>query len=62
MKTLTGGEGGALITDNDELANNIYSLLDNGRRLDDPTDGQTYGSDFRLPVFTASLLLSQIKK
>jgi len=62
MKTLTGGEGGALITNNDELANNIYSLLDNGRRLNDPTDGQTYGSDNRLPQFTASLLLSQLKK
>jgi len=61
-KTLTGGEGGALITNNDELAGKIYSLLDNGRRLEDPTDGQTFGSDLRLSQFTASLLLSQMKK
>ncbi|MBD3254200.1 MAG: DegT/DnrJ/EryC1/StrS family aminotransferase [Candidatus Lokiarchaeota archaeon] len=62
-KVLTSGEGGAIITNNDELVDSIYSISDCGRRK-----GQIsyqhfiYGSNFRMSEFQVALLLEQMKK
>jgi dTDP-4-amino-4,6-dideoxygalactose transaminase len=61
-KTLTAGEGGAIVCNDDELADAIYSVNDCGR-----TKGKyfyhhaRYGSNYRLSEFNAAVLNVQLK-
>lgn len=62
-KVLTSGEGGAIICNDDKLAEAIYSYLDAGRIVGKYFyDHYSYGSNFRIPELCGALLLSQLKK
>ncbi|TFG19826.1 MAG: DegT/DnrJ/EryC1/StrS family aminotransferase [Promethearchaeota archaeon] len=62
-KVLTSGEGGAVITNDDELAEKIYSIIDCGRKEGKHSyDHYNYGSNYRLSELNAALLRSQLKK
>ena len=62
-KVLTSGEGGAIITNNDVLAEKIYSIIDCGRKEGEHSyDHFNYGSNYRLSELNAALLRSQLKK
>ncbi|MHA1340414.1 MAG: DegT/DnrJ/EryC1/StrS family aminotransferase [Promethearchaeota archaeon] len=62
-KVLTSGEGGAVICNDDELADNIYSYLDAGRKVGEYFyNHYVYGSNFRIPELCAALLRTQLKK
>jgi 3-amino-5-hydroxybenzoate synthase len=62
-KVLTSGEGGAIITKNDDLADKIYSIIDCGRKEGKHSyDHFNYGSNYRLSEMNAALLRSQLKK
>ncbi|MBN2155069.1 MAG: DegT/DnrJ/EryC1/StrS family aminotransferase [Candidatus Lokiarchaeota archaeon] len=62
-KVLTSGEGGAVITNNDDLAHKIYSIIDCGRKEGKRSyDHFTYGSNYRLSELCCALLRSQLKK
>ena len=62
-KNLTAGEGGALSTNNEEMGEDAWSIMNCGRRK----DRQWYehfilGSNFRLTEFQAAILLKQLAK
>lgn len=62
-KNLTAGEGGAISTDNEELGEDAWSIMNCGRRK----DRQWYehfilGSNFRMTEFQAALLLKQLPR
>ena len=62
-KNLTSGEGGALSTNNEELGEDAWSIMNCGRRK----DRQWYehfilGSNFRMTEFQAAILLKQLPK
>ncbi len=62
-KVLTSGEGGAVITNHDYLAEKIYSIIDCGRKEGRHSyDHYNYGSNYRLSEFNAALLRSQLRK
>ena len=62
-KVLTSGEGGAVITNDDDLAHKIYSIIDCGRKEGKHSyDHYNYGSNYRLSELNAALLRSQLKK
>ena len=62
-KVLTSGEGGAVITNDDALAEKIYSIIDCGRKEGKHSyDHFNYGSNYRLSELSAALLRSQLKK
>ncbi|MHA1819249.1 MAG: DegT/DnrJ/EryC1/StrS family aminotransferase [Promethearchaeota archaeon] len=62
-KVLTAGEGGAIICNDDKIAEKIYSYLDAGRRVGEYFyDHYTYGSNYRMPELCAALLRTQLKK
>jgi dTDP-4-amino-4,6-dideoxygalactose transaminase len=62
-KILAAGEGGAIVCNDDALAERIYSIVDCGRR-----PGQyfyshfQFGSNYRLGEFQAAVLRSQLRK
>lgn len=73
VKTVTGGEGGAVLTNNRELYNKLVLAHSHGITRDKelmahPTDDPWYneqvglGYNYRLTEFQAALLLSQLKK
>lgn len=73
VKTVTGGEGGAVTTDDEQLYHRLMRLRTHGitRRREEmvhPTDAGWYneqvelGYNYRLTDFQAALLLSQLKK
>ena len=60
-KNMTAGEGGAIISDDDEFINKCFSYQNAGR----VRDGEWYehdhlGGNFRLSAFPAALLTAQI--
>lgn len=62
-KNLNAGEGGAVVTDNEELAEHVWSLHNVGRAR----EGAWYhheilGSNERLTAFQAALLLAQMER
>lgn len=62
-KNLTAGEGGILITDNGELANELRSFVNQGRAL----DGEWYehanlGSNLRITAWQAAILMAQLSR
>ncbi len=62
-KVLTSGEGGAIITNNEKLADLMYSISDCGRRKDDYFYNHfIYGTNYRMSEYQAAVLRSQIKK
>jgi dTDP-4-amino-4,6-dideoxygalactose transaminase len=62
-KVLTAGEGGAIITNDDDLANLIYSISDCGRKKNEYFyDHYIYGTNYRMTEYQAAVLLAQMKK
>lgn len=73
VKTVTGGEGGAITTNDEQLYHKLMRLRTHGitRNQDEmvhPTDARWYneqvelGYNYRMTDFQAALLLSQLKK
>ena len=74
VKTITGGEGGAITTNNDELYNNLILAHTHGITHNDefmegvPHEGPWYyeqislGYNYRITDFQAALIVSQMKK
>jgi dTDP-4-amino-4,6-dideoxygalactose transaminase len=56
-KLLTAGEGGSLLTGNEELARRAHSLIDCGRPKDAGEKEYTFGANYRLGELQAALLL-----
>jgi dTDP-4-amino-4,6-dideoxygalactose transaminase len=61
-KILTAGEGGTLLTDDDDLAERVSSIIDCGRPKDREGRNYTFGGNYRLSELHAALLLSQLAK
>jgi dTDP-4-amino-4,6-dideoxygalactose transaminase len=61
-KILTAGEGGTLLTDDDDLAERVRSIIDCGRPKDPEGRNYTFGGNYRLSELHAALLLSQLAK
>ncbi|MHA1803469.1 MAG: DegT/DnrJ/EryC1/StrS family aminotransferase [Promethearchaeota archaeon] len=62
-KVLTAGEGGAIITNDDELADLIYSISDCGRNKNEYFYKHfRYGSNFRMSEYQAAVLNVQLKR
>ena len=61
-KILTAGEGGTLLTDRDDLAERVSSIIDCGRPKDAAGRDYTFGGNYRLSELHAALLLSQLAK
>jgi dTDP-4-amino-4,6-dideoxygalactose transaminase len=62
-KVLTGGEGGAIICNDEKLADKIYQTMDCGRIPGEYFyDHFTFGSNYRLGEFNAAILRAQLKK
>lgn len=62
-KNLNSGEGGAILTQNDDLFKNCRSFHDNGRSASgDPGHFSRNGCNLRLTEFQASILLHQLAR
>lgn len=62
-KVLTSGEGGAIICNNELLADTIYSYIDCGRKKNGYGYSHfSYGTNYRMTEYQAAILLEQIKK
>jgi dTDP-4-amino-4,6-dideoxygalactose transaminase len=62
-KVMTCGEGGAIVCNDDKLAEKIYGVADAGRIAGEWFYSHfSYGSNFRLGEFQAALLRTQLKK
>jgi len=62
-KVLTSGEGGAIITNDDELADLIYSISDCGRiKKKYFYKHVRYGTNYRMSEYQAAILRTQLKK
>src|SRR3954468_21016405 len=59
-KGMTGGEGGILTTNDDELAYRIYGLKNCGRPWKDGRAG--FGGNYRITEFQAAVLLPQLAR
>jgi len=60
-KNMTAGEGGIVLTDDEELAALMRSFTNCGRGLDDPWYHRyRMGSNYRMTEFQAALLLAQL--
>ena len=55
-KILTAGEGGSLLTNDDDLARRAHSLIDCGRAKDADEKEFTFGANYRLGELHAALL------
>ncbi|MGH2671965.1 MAG: DegT/DnrJ/EryC1/StrS family aminotransferase [Actinomycetota bacterium] len=55
-KILTSGEGGTLLTDDDELARRAHSIIDCGRAKDPDEKEFTFGANYRLGELHAAVL------
>jgi L-glutamine:scyllo-inosose aminotransferase len=56
-KILTAGEGGSLLTSDDDLARRAHSLIDCGRAKDPDEKEFTFGANYRLGELHAALLV-----
>jgi dTDP-4-amino-4,6-dideoxygalactose transaminase len=62
-KVITSGEGGAIITNDDDLANLIYSIADCGRIKGEYFyDHYRYGTNYRMSEYQGAVLRAQLKK
>lgn len=62
-KNLAAGEGGIVLTNDDELADKCYSYINCGRtRSGISTDYFVVGQNYRITEFQAALLLSQLSR
>ncbi len=62
-KVLTSGEGGAIITNDDKLADLMYSLSDCGRIKGKYFyDHYIYGTNYRMSEYQGAVLRAQLKK
>ncbi|MHA1273566.1 MAG: DegT/DnrJ/EryC1/StrS family aminotransferase [Promethearchaeota archaeon] len=62
-KVLTAGEGGAIICNNEELADLIYSIGDCGRDKGDYFYAHhRYGTNYRMTEYQGAVLRAQLKK
>jgi dTDP-4-amino-4,6-dideoxygalactose transaminase len=61
-KILTAGEGGTLLTNDDDLAERATSIIDCGRAKDPEGRNHTFGANYRLGELHAALLLSQLAR
>jgi dTDP-4-amino-4,6-dideoxygalactose transaminase len=55
-KILTAGEGGSLLTNDDDLARRAHSIIDCGRAKDADEKEYTFGANYRLGELQAALL------
>ncbi len=60
-KTMTAGEGGMLVTNNDRLAERLAGLRNCGRPLH-AERAATFGSNYRITEFQAAVLLGQLAR
>jgi dTDP-4-amino-4,6-dideoxygalactose transaminase len=61
-KILTSGEGGSLLTGDDDLARRARSLIDCGRPKDAAGKEYTFGANYRLSELQAALLLVALER
>jgi dTDP-4-amino-4,6-dideoxygalactose transaminase len=61
-KLLTAGEGGSLLTDDEQLARRAHSLIDCGRPKDPGENDHTFGANYRLGELHAALLLLGLER
>jgi dTDP-4-amino-4,6-dideoxygalactose transaminase len=61
-KILTSGEGGTLLTNDDDLARRAHSLIDCGRAKDPDEKDYTFGANYRLSELNAALLEVAIRR
>jgi dTDP-4-amino-4,6-dideoxygalactose transaminase len=61
-KILTAGEGGTLLTSDDDLARRAHSILDCGRAKDEGGQEYTFGANYRLGELHAALLVTQLQR
>ncbi|MHA1803658.1 MAG: DegT/DnrJ/EryC1/StrS family aminotransferase [Promethearchaeota archaeon] len=62
-KVLTAGEGGAILTNNEELADLMYTLSDCGRKKKQLSYQHfIHGNNYRMTEYQAAVLLNQMKK
>jgi dTDP-4-amino-4,6-dideoxygalactose transaminase len=62
MKLLTAGEGGSLLTGEEQLARRAHSLIDCGRPKDPDEKEYTFGANYRLGELHAALLLVGLER
>jgi dTDP-4-amino-4,6-dideoxygalactose transaminase len=62
LKLLTAGEGGSLLTDDEQLARRAHSLIDCGRPKDPDEKEYTFGANYRLGELHAALLLVGLER
>lgn len=61
-KILTAGEGGSLLTSDDDLARRAHSLIDCGRAKDADEKEYTFGANYRLGELQAALLVVAMER
>jgi len=61
-KILTSGEGGTLLTSDDDLARRAHSIIDCGRPKDAEEKEYTFGANYRLGELHAALLVTQMAR
>jgi len=61
-KILTAGEGGSLLTSDEQLAQRAHSIIDCGRPKDPDGRSYTFGANYRLGELHAALLLTQLER
>jgi dTDP-4-amino-4,6-dideoxygalactose transaminase len=61
-KILTAGEGGTLLTDDDDLARRAHSIIDCGRAKDPDEKEYTFGANYRLGELHAALLSVAVER
>lgn len=61
-KILTAGEGGSLLTSDDDLARRAHSLIDCGRAKDAGEKEYTFGANYRLGELQAALLVVAMER
>jgi dTDP-4-amino-4,6-dideoxygalactose transaminase len=61
-KILTAGEGGTLLTKDDDLARRAHSIIDCGRAKDADEREYTFGANYRLGELHAALLVTQLER
>ncbi|MEP6972604.1 MAG: DegT/DnrJ/EryC1/StrS family aminotransferase, partial [Actinomycetota bacterium] len=61
-KILTAGEGGTLLTSDDDLARRAHSIIDCGRAKDPEEKEVTFGANYRLGELHAALLVVAMER
>jgi dTDP-4-amino-4,6-dideoxygalactose transaminase len=61
-KILTSGEGGTLLTDDDDLARRAHSIIDCGRAKDPDEKELTFGANYRLGELHAAVLVVAMER